>query len=227
MKLKTTLLLLSSCLMLAFASGCKKRDCVPCGDSYKTIPQEMKDWALFEYGSWWVYRLAEDTTVFDTVRFSSKSDFRSNKWTCHDNYSLSTQCSETITYKLQHSNKKYFGNSFDSTKFVSAEINLYYPPGGGVFLYYSNGAYGGGVVFGINPIAVEEYYGNFTLIDTFSDTNFNGINVSQGFHSSIVTNNPFNGNLMKNIYWGKNIGILKIEVPPNQTWELINYEIKQ
>jgi hypothetical protein len=49
-------------------SGCKEKDdCPPCGDAYKTIPQEMKDWALFDDGSWWVYRLAEDTTVYAVV----------------------------------------------------------------------------------------------------------------------------------------------------------------
>lgn len=96
-----------------------------------------------------------------------------------------------------------------------------------MFLYYSNGGYGGGVILGINSIEIGEYYGNFTLVDTFSNVKFNNISIKNGFHSSIVTNNSFNGNLMKDIYWGKSVGILKMVIPPNQTWELINYEVKQ
>jgi hypothetical protein len=204
-----------SCVILS----CNKNQCEPCGSNYKTIPQEMKDWALFGEGSWWVYRLAEDTTVFDTVRFSSRSDFRSNLTTCDDNHAPSIGCSETITYHLKHSNKNYFS--------YSDEIVLYYPPGGGVFLDYYGGSFGGGVILGINPIKINEYYGNFTLIDTFKNLKINNLTFDNIFHSSIVTNNTPPGYLMKDIYWGKHIGILKIEVPPNQTWELINYDVKQ
>lgn len=229
MKSQTYILSLLLITVIISSTRCKdKEDCPYCGSEYKTIPQEMKDWALFEEGSWWVYRLAEDTTVFDTVRRVGKiNDSRSNPRKCRIIYAPADMCTEVLTYNLQHSNPIYFGTPLDSSIRFSDEINLYYPPGGGVFLYYYGGGYGGGVIFGLSPILIGEYYGNFTLIDTFSDTNFNGINVSKGFHSSIVTNIPFNGNLMKNIYWGKNIGILKVEVPPNQTWELINYEVKQ
>ncbi|MCO5254147.1 MAG: hypothetical protein M9892_07290 [Bacteroidetes bacterium] len=124
---------LTACFTVTFTS-CKDK-CPPCGSDYLEIPQEMKDWGLFEEGSWWVYRLAEDTTVLDTVRVvpNSLTDFRSKKKTCSKNFSLAIPCSEALTYRLQHSNRKYFGNSFDSTKTVSSEINLYYPPGGGCF----------------------------------------------------------------------------------------------
>lgn len=229
--MKNIKLLITGVLTAYFSvsfTGCKDK-CPPCGNDYLQIPQEMKDWALFEEGSWWVNRLAEDTTVLDTVRVvpNSLTDFRSNKSKCDDNNSLSTQCSETLTYRLQHSNTDYFPHHADTTIGGFDEIVLYYPPGGGVCLYYYGSGYGGGVIFAIDPIIVGENYGNFTLIDTFSNINYNGINTTQIFYSSIVTNNPPPGFLMQDIYWGKNVGILKLEVPPNQTWELINYEVKQ
>ncbi len=133
-QLLTTLAGFAFALCCVFLS-CNKNQCEPCGSNYKTIPQEMKDWALFEDGSWWVYRLTEDTTVFDTVRVSpnSKRFFRSNG-TCGDNNPHAISCSETITYGLQHSNKTYFANPFNSNLTVYDEINLYYPHGGGYFL---------------------------------------------------------------------------------------------
>ncbi len=177
---------LTACFTVTFTS-CKDK-CPPCGSDYLEIPQEMKDWALFKDGSWWVYRLAEDTTVLDTVRVSPNSlrDFRSNKSKCEDNNSLSTQCSETLTYDLQHSNKQYFGHLNDSVKSVSDEINLYYPPGEGVCMHYINGAATGtsGRVFCIDPIVVGENYGSFTLIDTFNNQMFNNIFIKKGFYKS-------------------------------------------
>jgi hypothetical protein len=218
-------LLLKALAVFAFALccvflSCNKNKCEPCGSNYKAIPQEMKDWALFGEGSWWVYRLAEDTTVFDTVRFSSRSDFRSNLTTCDDNSAPSIGCSETITYHLKHSNKNYF-SYFD-------EVVLYYPNGGGVFLNYYGGSYGGGVIFGINPIKINEYYGNFRLIDTFSNQNFNGIKINKGFYSSTLADTSTTVKYVRDIYWAKNIGLIKVQIYPNsQTWELINYQIKQ
>lgn len=214
-------------------SGCKD-DCQPCGDAYKTIPQEMKDWALFGEGSWWVYRLAEDTTVFDTVRVSpnSKRFFRSNG-TCGDNNPHAISCSETITYGLQHSNKTYFANPFNSNLTVYDEINLYYPHGGGVFLSYKNGAAPGtpGVIFGISPIKLNEYYGSLSLIDTIDNLNFNGLVVKKAFYSKNNTLNPPAPKTFDKVFWGKNIGLLKIQITHSngetKNWELINYEVKQ
>lgn len=223
-------------LYAALWVGCKdKDDCAPCGESYKTIPQEMKDWALFDEGSWWVYRLAEDTTVFDTVRVvpNSLTDFRSNKSKCDDNNSLSTKCSETLTYRLQHSNTDYFPHHADTTMGGFDEKILYYPPGGGICLLYTNAAATGtsGRIFCINPIVIGENYGNFTLVDTFIDTHFNSIEVKKGFYSDILTNNPPIANSYQGVYWGKNIGLLKIQIThangETKNWELINYEVKQ
>ncbi|MDP2174853.1 MAG: hypothetical protein Q8K70_02975 [Bacteroidota bacterium] len=218
-KLITTLAGFAFALCCVFLS-CNKNQCEPCGSNYKTIPQEMRDWALFGEGSWWVYRLAEDTTVFDTVRFSSRSDFRSNLYTCDDYYAPSIGCSETITCHWRHSNSYYF-NGVD-------QIVLFYPPGGGVFLYFSGSGYGGGNIFGINPIKVDEFYGNFRLIDTFSNQNFNGIKINKGFYSSTLADTSTTVKYVRDIYWGKNIGLVKVQIYPNsQTWELINYEVKQ
>ncbi|MDP2174852.1 MAG: hypothetical protein Q8K70_02970 [Bacteroidota bacterium] len=231
-------LLLKAPAVFAFALccvflSCNKNQCEPCGSNYKAIPQEMKDWALFGEGSWWVYRLAEDTTVFDTVRFSSRSDFRSNLTTCDDNSAPSIGCSETITYHLKHSNKNYFANPFNSNLTVYDEINLYYPNGGGVFLRYNNGAAPGtsGVIFGIAPIKMGEHYGNFSLIDTLNNFKFNGFLVQQAFNSQIITTNPPIPKSFDKVFWGKNIGLLKIQLThangETKTWELINYDVKQ
>ncbi|MCO5254149.1 MAG: hypothetical protein M9892_07300 [Bacteroidetes bacterium] len=228
--LLTTIAGLGFALCAALWTGCKdKDDCPPCGDSYKTIPQEMKDWALFEEGSWWVYRLVEDTTVFDTVRFvpNSKTFYLSNKSKCSDNNPHSVSCSETILYRLQHSNTDYFPHHSDSTKGSYDEIILYYPHGGGVVIEYS-GYYGGGVTFGINPIQINEYYGNFRLIDTINDFKINNLNIVKAFYSSTLADTINTVEYIRDIYWGKSTGLLKTIIYPNsRTWELVNYEVKQ
>jgi hypothetical protein len=234
---KLILTLTGFALALCFAlwSGCKD-DCPPCGDAYKTIPQEMKDWALFEDGSWWVYRLTEDTTVFDTVRVSpnSKRFFRSNG-TCGDNNPHAISCSETITYGLQHSNKTYFANPFNSNLTVYDEINLYYPHGGGVFLSYKNGKApsNAGVIFGM-PIIIDEKYSFHCLSDTLEKFVF----MNKEFINVFITKNCYNipstndyPETMQEIYWSKNVGLIKIRLINAQkktnSWELINYEVKQ
>ncbi|MCO6495883.1 MAG: hypothetical protein J5I91_09420 [Bacteroidetes bacterium] len=225
---------LIACFAVSFTGCCCKDNCPPCGNDYLQIPKEMKEWALFEEGSWWVYRLAEDTTVFDTVRVvpNSLRDFRSNKSKCYDNNSLAVQCSETLTYDLQHSNIDYFPHHADTTIGGFDEINLYYPPGG-VFLKYNNGAapLTSGVIFGIEPIKIGEHYGNFTLVDTLINFDFNNILVKHGFNSAKNSGNSPIPKTFDKVYWGKNIGLLKIQITHSngetKNWELINYEVKQ
>lgn len=151
-----------------------------------------------------------------------------------DNHAPSIRCSETISYALQHSNKQYFGNPFDSTSTVFDEIVLYYPPGGGVFLFYKNGAATetSGRLFCIEPIKVGEYYGNFTLTDTLSNFSKNGIYAKQAFYSDITKIYVQEPGSYRKVYWGKNIGLISIEIThysngKTKNWELINYEIKQ
>ncbi len=213
-------------------SGCKD-DCPPCGVAYKTIPQEMKDWALFGEGSWWVYRLAEDTTVFDTVRFSSRSDFRSNLTTCDDHYAPSIECSQTITYNLQHSNIIYFPR-YNNNDTIGGfdQIVLYFRNGGGLFLNYESciGFSNSGVVFGF-PILIGEKYNFHCLVDTFNNFELHKKKYSNVFYTNYCKTINQNPNSIQQIYWANKIGLIKIKLINSQsklrTWELINYEVKQ
>jgi hypothetical protein len=211
-------------LGFALWSGCKD-DCPPCGDNYKKIPETTKEWFNFGIGSTWVYRLAEDTTVFDTLTLGRIDDRASNKF-CSSEFAPAIGCSEILTLYFKHSNAKFFPRYYVDTLNGNFENwHVYSPHGGGEFLKIDR--YGNEGVIVAFPLIKGEYYGRYTLVDTlpqFTDLNKNYTNV---ILSAEVDNTGIP--IGTKVWYAKNIGLLKIKsvLPKNRTWELINYNVKQ
>jgi len=210
-------------LGFALWSGCKD-DCPPCGDNYKKIPETTKEWINFGIGSTWIYRLAEDTTVFDTLTLMGVDERASNIF-CRSEFAPAVGCSEVLIFIFKHSNAKYFPRYGSDT--LNASFNnvfVYTPHGGGEFL--SLDPYG---VFLGFPIRLNEKYDFLTLIDTFS--NFKLLN--NVYNDVIHSSQPLLPKYEKlsDIWWAKQIGLIKTiqigGIKPKITWELINHNIKK
>jgi len=186
----------------------------------------LKDWYYFEEGSWWIYRLAEDTTQYDTVSVVYRSDYYSNRF-CESEFAPAKICSEVLQLTLQHSNAYYYPLPQDSTKPNIDIISGYYPHGFGQFLSMKR-IKSRGIFFAL-PIVEGESFDEYTMKDSFTTWNLNGTEYSHVVHS--VTNVPTNLEYTTDIWWGKGVGMLKIikspGLRPRTTWELIEYHIEK
>ena len=213
-------------LGFALWSGCKD-DCPPCGDNYKKIPETTKEWFNFGIGSTWIYRLAEDTTVFDTLTLMGVDDRASNIF-CRSEFAPAVGCSEVLIFIFKHSNAKYFPRyNVDTINGDFENWHVYSPHGGGETILLNREG-NEGVILAF-PLIKGEYYGRYTLVDTlpkFKLLNKDYINV---VHSSAVTSNSIKSTA--DIWWGKGYGLLKLVKTDGiiiiNTWELINHSIKK
>jgi len=209
----------SAILLIVIGFGCRKNNC-NCDNSYKKIPENVKEWFWFGEGSQWVYQLEEDTAVRDTVTLVFKWDGTSNKF-CDSDVAGAQGCSEILTVTLQHSNAKYYPN-FGSDSSIGANelIRCFTSHGGGELIEYE---YMGGVVIGF-PLKVNDYYGRYTLKDSYQAYKLNSFIYNDVFHSSET---DVSGNIIGNEVWQtKGIGLIKIKrIKPIQNWELVYYKI--
>jgi hypothetical protein len=106
MRIKQSKYLLPFLVLLLFNHSSCRKTC-KCEDNYKKIPETTKEWFNFGIGSTWVYRLAEDTTVFDTLTFGGIDDRSSNKF-CRSEFAPAVGCSEILTMYFKHSNAIFF-----------------------------------------------------------------------------------------------------------------------
>lgn len=219
--MKNKSFLITLLVLISMLNSCKKK--CNCDDNYKKIPESTKEWFWFGNGSTWVYRLAEDTTVFDTLTFGGIDDRSSNKF-CRSEFAPAVGCSEILTMYFKHSNAKYFPRYGWNTMNVGFEIlKTYSPHGGGEFLSLETC----GPFLGF-PIRLQEQFDMFTLIDTFSNYKL----INNTYNNVIHSTQPILPEIEKitDIWWAKNIGLLKIiktkGTMPKTTWELINYNIK-
>lgn len=193
-----------------------------CNDSYIKLPEETKEWFWFKEGSWWVYRNVEDTSILDTLQLIYSTDESSNKF-CRSSFASALGCSEILTVELIHSNVKYFQSYSDSNIAGGESYFVYSPHGGGQYLYntsFNKGHSTTGPFLGF-PIIIGENYDGYILNDTNNIT-INNILYTNVAHS-ISQSSSYNG--IKEIWWAKGIGLLKIikasGIHPEMTWELI------
>jgi len=206
-------------LLLVNGSSCKKQ--CQCGNNYKKIPESTKEWFWFSNGSSWIYRLAEDPTVFDTITITRAGDQYSNKF-CSNEFSPAIQCSEVLTIIYKHSNAKYFPKYNVDTLNGDLEIShIYSPHGGGQFISIDRNG-NEGIIVGF-PLNKGENYDRYTLVDTFSNYSLLGNDYSNVVYSAEVDNTGIPNGAM--VWYAKNIGLLKIKsiFPKVSTWELVKY----
>jgi hypothetical protein len=211
-------------LGFALWSGCKD-DCPPCGDNYKKIPETTKEWINFGIGSTWIYRLAEDTTVFDTLTLMGVDERASNIF-CRSEFAPAVGCSEVLIFIFKHSNAKYFPRyNVDTINGDFENWHVYTPHGGGEFFQINR--FGNEGVFLAFPLIKGEYYGRYTLVDTLPQFTVLNKNYTNVVLSAEVDNTGVP--IAAKVWYAKHIGLLKIKsvLPNNRTWELINHNIKK
>ncbi len=223
-KLILTLTGFAFALCCTLWSGCKD-DCPPCGDNYKKIPETTKEWINFGIGSTWIYRLAEDTTVFDTLTLMGVDDRASNIF-CRSEFAPAVGCSEVLIFIFKHSNAKYFPRyNVDTINGDFENWHVYTPHGGGEFFQINR--FGNEGVFLAFPLIKGEYYGRYTLVDTLPQFTVLNKNYTNVVLSAEVDNTGVP--IAAKVWYAKHIGLLKIKsvLPNNRTWELINHNIKK
>lgn len=214
--------LITSFLIIIVLNACNSKDC-DCDNSFKKVPEKVKEWFWFNEGSQWIYQLKEDTTVKDTLTLIHRNDLKSNKF-CSSDFSNAVACSEILTTALQHSNGKHFPRTTkDSINAGKSEIIAYTPHGGGEFLkliwYEMTGSFLG------FPLTLEENYDRYTLKDTMSNFSLVGNTYANVIYSEGI---GYDGSPKgAEIWWAKDVGLLKIRNNIDSiTWELIDYKIK-
>lgn len=183
---------------------------------FTPLPQDIKDYCVFKYGSYWVYQdsvSGEYDTVtveeysFDTINYKM------------DGKVIGTN--ETFRMKLLHSSDGFFD-----------EIKLFAPPPPPPYntpntgFYISINRYKPGNVLGITIYQIYPYKlgepikdnnDTVTLVSRSNDEMHYHHGYHPGYGYSVVEN-----------YHRRNVGIFRKEVKnANAVWKLINYHVNQ
>lgn len=218
-------------ILFIFLSGCKQS--CSC-DSYKTLPESTREWFMFGEGSWWIYRLAEDTTVFDTVVALQYTDHSSSKH-CEPEIIHAIPCAEVLNIKFSHSNAKYFPKTIGDTIHPGMSEIMGFSPNFIEELLelraLKSGYIQGGPFLEFPLIKGENYNGIYTLIDTFSEITVNHLQINNTVAYTQYSSKGFPDDQITDIWWAKGIGLIKSIKKegrwPKTTWELVSYSIKK
>jgi hypothetical protein len=202
---KREVLIVTAFLMILLPNlGCKKKQVVT-----EYIPNELKEYALFQPGSFWIYR-NEITGGTDSTYISNKPEFTYHS-EGYDDYTIPEIChllydgSFFISTQLEPHRYYIFINRYEfeaiqPTSFVPNQIiNLY----GGATLRY------------------------FPLIDSMTINN-------NTFHDVFVTQHQFisltSDTFTNTSYFVKKIGLIKFNrkiANADTTWHILNYHAIQ
>ena len=98
--MKKTSIYLTVALLLMFS--CKNKKC----ENVPDLPKEYTDYWLFEEGSWWVYQLESDSTVYDTATLSEVKESVST-YNEVNNGNAHIACRKEYKYTIKHSNDMF------------------------------------------------------------------------------------------------------------------------
>jgi len=187
---------------LLLVLGCKCKD-----EEVPTLylSQESKDYCLYQPGSWWVYQ-SEQSLAYDTLKITGIR----NEIIFSKNSNLNTE-SNTLTIEQ----KKLLPEALN--KLERGPVESYYGlilnGGVGIDLYFDRPSYRNDSISVLTTVAFMKYFDSIQFNSTYyySVKEF----VSTRFRE------------YKNIYWAKHIGIIKLEKPDGEIWNLINYSVIQ
>ena len=225
MKIKSFFLLILILICIFKIQSCNTDQCPPC-KGIKIIDTEARQWFMFGIGSKWIYRLAEDTSVYDTLTCSFIDSSRGNVSNCNLDYAPAMPCSQVLQLNFEHSNRKYFTAPIDTIKKSYFSILAFLPHESETILDFQSNckqAIAGGEILNI-PLSEVDKLDEFAIKDTSLTITLNGIK----FTSVIYTERKYTQtNAITKIWYKKNIGILKYYVEQNRTWLLMHSEIKR
>jgi len=196
-----------SIILLLFSlsiTECKKKQVVT-----EYIPGELKEYALFQPGSFWIYK-NENTGTFDSTYISEKPEFTYYSESSYDN---------TIT-EICHI---FYNGPFIQTTYLDPYT---YTMG---FIRYGfeaiqSNSFVPGRIFQLDGATTLKY---FPLVDSMTLSN-------KTFHNVFVTQWQYitsQGDTFRNTsYFVKKIGLIKFnhkEPNADTTWHLINYHTLQ
>lgn len=211
-------------LVLVFSvitiNSCKKA--CNCDDGYKKIPESVKEWFWFGEGSYWIYKLAENDTIFDTVTVISRNDIKSN-FKCQSTFPLGISCSEVLSMELLHTNIDYFPRILKDTVLAAIdEVNAFSVHGGREFIQYQPH----GIIIGF-PKVINEKYEDFSIKDTLVNYRVLNRNYSHVIYST-QPELPYRDKATE-LWWSRGVGLIKmIKIDKNNkkfTWELLKYDL--
>jgi len=182
--------------------GCKCKD-----DEVPTLllSQESKDYCLFLPGSWWVYQ-NETTLQYDTLTITNVENAFFYSKNSNDN---------TERYTISFKQKELF--SKNSIRLDRGTIESYlgftYNGGFGDELYFDRPTYRKDSISILNSLKFKVHLDSME----FKSSRFYSVK-----HFESLSPIEY-----KNIYWVNNIGMVKLEKPNGDIWNLINYSVQQ
>ena len=221
---RTFLLLLALLPMLS--NNCKKEaEC----ETVLSAPQDFIDYWHFPEGSWWVYRLQGDSTAVDTVRVVNSSDGHVKPGT--PEAGEFPTCEKIYQMLLDHSNRQYFAS------------NPTYKRNGQLFFdgqtWYARGKHewrltlSGDVAISVSgwilsyPFIIGDRYENgIYLADTLPHS-ISGQTYPQIVHIHEPKREPERSRYYRDLYFAKNVGIIKQVISTGEVWELDTFCINK
>jgi len=186
-------------------TSCKKKQAVV--TDY--IPSELKEYALFQPGSFWIYK-NENTGKIDSTYISKKPEF--------DNYSASYD-NNTITELCQ---VFYDGSFLFKTNLSPSIYDILFTDYG--FEAINSRSFQPNQLFQLNGATTLKY---FPLVDSmkFDNNTFHNVFVTQWQYINLQRDTFKNTS-----YFVKKVGLIKFnhkEPNADTTWHLINYKAVQ
>jgi len=189
-------------IIVLLLGGCKcKDDEVPT----RLLSQESKDYCLFLPGSWWVYQ-NDQNLEYDTLRITEIQNEIFYSKNSNDNTERNT---------ISFVQKQLY--SLNTLRLIRGdrESALYFTYNGGFgeMLYFDSPSYRQDSIADTNDAQLLIFYDSIQ----FNSTKYRSVKY---FKSLVFIE-------YRNVYWAKHIGIVKLEKPNGNIWNLINYSVQQ
>ena len=216
-------IILTAVVLAFLISSCKKCKCSK--DSENEDP--FLSYWFFDPGSIWVYQL-NDSTVYDTVTILSQSITEETHLSKGEEYETKGRF---YVSKLRHSYHEIYGYNSDGEEILSGGVK----PNSDTWLMFQN--------YQAQESGYPVVYDNFLSFQypyTVGDSLFNSTYISSvltleteagSFEQTVLIHphvysyyNPTQTNFVKDLYLSPNVGVSKIVMSNNLTWELVSYD---
>jgi hypothetical protein len=222
MKRQTTRLLCFYFMLSILGSSCKDKDDPSPGTLY--LSQDLKDYAYFKVGTWWVYE-EETSHDFDSVYLYSSLD------------TIITFDGSSTTPDGTYESIDMNAHSFYDEYNYNMWANTTWPTIGGKRALntdkFKPGDYVGETVAFFDHAKLNDFMGTYinngkvTLVE-LQDSMIISNNIFHGVRKFYDNSNSNEHYSPTNYYYSKNIGLIRKEVlSTNKVWNLVRYHIVQ
>jgi len=189
-------------IIVLLLGGCKcKDDEVPT----RLLSQESKDYCLFLPGSWWVYQ-NEQTLEYDTLKITGVQNALIFSKNTNDNIERNTIAFEQKELFVANKSSLERGT-------IESYYGFNFNGGVGYEIYFDRPTYR------IDSISIST---TLKLVKYYDTIQFNRVAYKSVKQFQSLINFEY-----KYIYWANHIGIIQLEKPNGDIWNLINYSVQQ